>query len=82
MFGFLTGAIAGALAMWFWGDRVSKMARDTTDQARDSVARGLGKVQAGVEGALDTAKEQVRTGLEASQDYVRSEDARTPGHYR
>ena len=82
MFGFLTGAIAGALVVWFWGDRAKMLARDTTDQARDSVARGLGKVQAGVEGALDSAKEQVRTGLEATQDYVRADDARMPTNYR
>ncbi len=61
MIGFVTGAIAGGAFIWFWGDRIRELAQDKTSQARDTVARGLDNVQAAAEGALDTAKEQVRT---------------------
>jgi hypothetical protein len=82
MIGFVAGAIAGGAFIWFWGDRIRELAQDKTNQARDTVARGLDNVQAAAEGALDSAKEQVRTALQAGQGYVRSDDRKTPSAYR
>jgi hypothetical protein len=82
MIGFMAGLIAGGALVWFWGDRVRQFAQDKTDEARASVVSGLESVQATAEGALDTAKEQIRTGLQASQDYVRPDDRKSSPTYR
>jgi ElaB/YqjD/DUF883 family membrane-anchored ribosome-binding protein len=82
MIGFVAGAIAGGALVWFWGDRMRELAQDKTNQARDTVARGLENVQATAEGAIDSAKEQIRTGLQAGQDYVRPDDNKTTPTYR
>jgi hypothetical protein len=82
MIGFVAGAIAGGALVWFWGDRIRELTQDKTKQARETVARGLENVQAAAEGALDSAKEQVRSGLQAGQDYVRPDDKKTPPAYR
>jgi hypothetical protein len=82
MIGFVAGAIAGGALVWFWGDRIRQLAQDKTQQARDTVARGLENVQAAAEGALDSAKEQVLTGLQAGQDFVRPGDKKPPSTYR
>jgi uncharacterized protein YdgA (DUF945 family) len=78
MIGIVVGAIAGGALVWFWGDRIRELAQDTTKQAQETVARGLENVQATAEGAFDSAKEQVRSGLQTGQDYVRPDDKKTP----
>jgi hypothetical protein len=82
MIGFVAGAIAGGALVWFWGDRMRQLAQEKTQGVRDTVARGLENVQATAEGAIDTAKEQIRTGLQAGQDYVRPDDKKTPPTHR
>ena len=82
MIGFVAGAMAGGAIVWFWGDRMRQLARDKTEHARDTVARGLESVQATAESAFDSAKEQIRTGLQAGQDYVRPDDKKAPPSYR
>lgn len=82
MIGLVAGAIAGGALVWFWGDRMRQLAQDKTSQARNSVARGLENVRTTAEGAIDSAKEHVRAGLEAGQDYVRPDDKKTPPTYR
>lgn len=82
MIGFMAGMIAGGAVMWFWGDRVRDLAQDKSGQVRDTVARGLESMQSTAEGALDTAKESVRAGFQAGQDYVRSEDRKSSTTYR
>jgi hypothetical protein len=81
MVGFVVGAIAGGVLVWFWGDRMRELARDKTNQARDRVARGLESAQTTAERAMDSAKEQIRTGLQTGQDYIRPDD-KTPPTYR
>jgi ElaB/YqjD/DUF883 family membrane-anchored ribosome-binding protein len=73
----MAGVIAGGAAVWFWGDRLRDVAHDKSSQVRDRVARGLENIQATAEGALDSAKEQVRAGFQAGQDYVRPDDRKT-----
>jgi hypothetical protein len=55
-----------------------ELTQDTTKQARETVARGLENVQATAEGAFDSAKEQVRSGPQTGQDYVRPDDKKSP----
>lgn len=80
MIGFVAGAVAGAALVWFWGDRLRQLAQDKTDQARGTVARGLENVQATADSVIDSAKEQIDTGLQAGRDYVRPEDKRRSSH--
>jgi len=63
--------------VWFWGDRLGGLARNASSQVRKRVARGLDSVQMTAEGAFDSAKEQVRTGLQAGREYVQPDDARS-----
>jgi hypothetical protein len=71
MMRFLLGAVAGALAMWYWGDDV----RDYIDRkTRDVRGRAVEKLQTVEEKAgdvLDRAKEQVSSTLQAGQDAIR-----------
>jgi hypothetical protein len=71
MMKFLVGAVAGALAMWYWGDDL----RDYLDnRTRDVRARAVEKLQTVEEKAgdvLDRAKEQVSSTLQAGQEAIR-----------
>jgi len=78
MIRFLTGAIAGGLIVWMWGDRMRRMAERTATQARASAVDGIDAVQAKAEGVIDAAKEQIRSGLQASRDYLRPVDQEHP----
>jgi hypothetical protein len=71
MIRFLLGAIAGGVAVWLWGERMRDMAESTTYDARAKVADTLGSVQETTEEAIDGAKDRIRTGLQAGQDYIR-----------
>ena len=74
MIGLVVGAIVGGAVVWFWGDRLRQLAQDQTVNARETVARGLENVQATAGSVMDSAKEQIDTGLKAGLDYVRPED--------
>jgi F0F1-type ATP synthase membrane subunit b/b' len=78
----LFGAIAGGAIVWFYGDRIRELAQHKTHEAKDAVARGLESAQATAEGAIDKAKETVRSGFQAGQDYVRPENTQTRVTYR
>jgi hypothetical protein len=85
MFGFVAGAIAGGLAVYFYRDRLKEMLDDSTQQARTKAAEGLESVAARAESALDAAREQVRSGVQTGQEYLRpgaSEPPRSPNTYR
>ena len=70
MLGFLIGAVTGGVLVYLWGERVRDLS-DATSQARAKVADGLENVQHRAEGAIDTAKERLRSGLQAGQEYIR-----------
>jgi hypothetical protein len=70
MLGFLIGAVTGGMLVYLYGERMRNVS-DTTNQARAKVAEGLENVQHRAEGAIDSAKERLRSGLQAGQEYIR-----------
>ena len=72
MLGFLVGLVAGGAAIWVWRDRLEKIVHDRSPELRTKVADHLGRLEQKAEGAIDTAKERITSGLRAGQDYLRS----------
>jgi hypothetical protein len=72
MLGFLVGLVAGGAAIWVWRDRLDKVLHDGSPELRTKVAEQLGRLEHTAEGVIDTAKEQIRSGLRAGQDYLKS----------
>jgi hypothetical protein len=70
MFGFVVGAIAGGLAMWYWGDQIRELAENRTRTVRKGAADTLKSVEKTAEGVLDRTKEQVSSVLQAGQDVI------------
>jgi hypothetical protein len=56
---FLVGAIAGGMAMWFWGDQVREALDDATSGVRTRTAEQLH----GVAGTLQSVADTVDQGL-------------------
>jgi len=70
MLRFLAGAIAGALAIWMWGDELHGY---LTEKTRGVRTRTADQIQ-----ALATAAEQIGSTLQSGQEAIRpSEDARS-----
>jgi hypothetical protein len=84
MFRFVAGAIAGGIVVYLYGDRLKEILDDTAERARTKAAQGLESVGATAEGALDSAKEQLRSGVQAGQEYLRpaQEAPSSPNTYR
>ena len=78
MFRFVAGAIAGGIVVYLYGDRLKEILEDTAERARTKASQGLESVGATAEGALDSAKEQLRSGLQAGQEYLRPAQQETP----
>jgi len=67
----LLGAIAGAAAVWLWGDELRRFADGRTRQARARAADALQSVQDRTGEVLDAAKDQVTSTLQAGQNAIR-----------
>jgi hypothetical protein len=72
MLGFMVGLVAGGAAIWVWRERLEQMVHDRSPELRTKVADKLGRLEQKAEGAIDTAKGRITSGLRASQDYLRS----------
>jgi hypothetical protein len=70
MFGFIVGAIAGGLAVWYWGEQIREFAENRTQGVRRGAADTLRSVEKTAEGVLDRTKEQVSSVLQAGQDAI------------
>jgi len=68
---FILGAIVGAIAVYVWGEEIRRFANTKGRTARLAVADTLQSVQTTAEGLLDTAKEQVTSTLQTSQEAIR-----------
>jgi hypothetical protein len=60
---FLVGAIAGGMAMWFWGDQVREIFDDATSGVRTRTAEQL----QGVADTLQSVADTVDQGLSGAQ---------------
>jgi hypothetical protein len=65
------GALAGALAMWYWGDDVRNYVDTKTREVRDKAVENLQSVEEKAAGVMDRAKAQVTSTLQAGQDAIR-----------
>jgi gas vesicle protein len=71
MVGFVVGALAGGLAVLFWGEEMRRFAATKTRRIRASAADTLKAVEETAENVLDRTKEQVTSTLEAGRDAIR-----------
>jgi hypothetical protein len=71
MMKFMLGALAGALAMWYWGDEIRGYIDSRTRDVRDRAVEKLQSVEEKAGAMLDRTKEQVSSTLQAGQDVIR-----------
>ncbi len=70
MFRFIVGAVAAGVAIWIWGDEISRYANTGARAARKRAADTLQAVADRADEVLDSAKEQVHTTLQAGRKAV------------
>jgi len=68
---FMMGALAGALAMWYWGDKIRGYVDSRTRDVRDKAVQKLQAVEERAGDVLDRAKEHVSSTLQAGQEAIR-----------
>lgn len=68
---FLLGALAGALAMWYWGEEIRTYIDSRTRDVRGRAVEKLHSVEEKAGEMLDRTKEQVTSTLQAGQDVIR-----------
>jgi len=68
---FLLGAIVGGIAVYVWGDEISRFANTKGRSARLAAADTLKAVQSTAEEMFDSAKDQVTSPLQSGQDAIR-----------
>src|SRR5262249_55063158 len=71
MIRFVIGALAGGLAVWFWGNDLREYADSKTRDVRGKAAQKLQAVENKAADVLDMAKEQVTSTLHAGQNAIR-----------
>ncbi len=71
MMRFILGALAGALAMWYWGDDIREYLESRTRDVRGRAVDTLQSVETKAGEVLDRTKEQVTSTLQAGQDAIR-----------
>jgi hypothetical protein len=76
MIRFVVGALAGGLAVLFWGEDIRRFANSKTRNIRASAANTLKAVEDTAENLLDRTKEQVTSTLEAGRDAIRPSPSR------
>ena len=73
---FVIGALAGGLAVFFWGEEIRRFANSKTRNIRASAANTLKAVEETAEDALDRTKDHVTSTLEAGRDAIRPSPSR------
>lgn len=73
---FVLGALAGGLAVLFWGEEMRRFASSKTRNIRATAADTLKAVEDTAEDLLDRTKEQVTSTLEAGRDAIRPSGSR------
>jgi hypothetical protein len=71
MVGFVLGALAGGLAVWYWQDQIRIYADRKTRGVRNGAADTLRAVEKRAEDVLDRTKGQLSSALQAGQDAIR-----------
>jgi len=68
---FVIGAIAGGLAVWFWGDKMRQLADLKTRDMREMAADQLQAVGHKATEVLDRTRDQVSSTLQAGEEAIR-----------
>ena len=68
---FILAALAGGLAVWYWGDEFRRYIDGKTRRVRDRAVDKLQSVDEKAGEVLDRTKEQVHSTLQAGQDALR-----------
>ena len=68
---FLLRAIVGGIAVYVWGEEISRFANTKGRSARLAAADTLKAVQSTAEEMFDSAKDQVTSTLQSGQDAIR-----------
>jgi len=76
MLRFILGIVAGGVTMWMWRDELQGYVDRRTRSVRVKAADQLRTVQKAAESVLDTAKEQIRAGLETTQEVIRPSEGK------
>ncbi|PYN80257.1 MAG: hypothetical protein DMD96_14445 [Candidatus Rokuibacteriota bacterium] len=77
---FILGAVAGGLAVWFYGEQLREFAESRTKGVRAGAVDTLQVVEKRAEDVLDRTKEQVTSVLQAGQEALRGRTlSSTPG---
>ena len=79
MLGFLVGLVAGGAAVWMWREPLEQVVHERSPELRTKVADHLGRLEQKAEGAIDTAKDRITSGLRAGQEYLRPGGSRGSG---
>ena len=72
MLGFIFGAIAGAVAAYYYRDRIGTYLNEKTPSVRDQAADKLEALGKGAEDVLDRAKARIESTVRAGQERLRS----------
>jgi len=72
MFQFILGAVAGAVAAYFYRDRIKGYMNEKTPSVRDRAADKLEALGKGAEDVLDRAKSRIGSSVRAGQERLRS----------
>jgi hypothetical protein len=68
---FVIGALAGGLAVWFWGDKLRKLADVKTRDVREMAADQLQAAGQKTTAVLDRTRDQITSTLQAGEDAIR-----------
>jgi hypothetical protein len=82
MLGFIVGAIASGLAVYFWRDQIRTYVDAKLPSVSDKAARKLEELERGAEHVLDRAKSQIGENLRAGQQKLRTIAGSHTGHER
>jgi len=68
---FVIGALAGGLAVWFWGDKLRQLADVKTRDVREKAADQLQAAGQKTTEVLDRTRDQITSTLQAGEDAIR-----------
>jgi len=68
---FVLGALAGGLAVWFWGDKLRQLADSKTRDVREMAADQLQAAGQKTTEVLDRTRDQITSTLQAGEDAIR-----------
>lgn len=72
MLGFVVGAVAGAIAAYFYRDEISRYVNERFPRVRNTAAERIGSLGEAASSALDRARTQIDSTVRTSQERLRA----------